>query len=278
MKKILLFFVLLIVSGCGTAISDTSENQGGVTNDKSMVLTANATNQPISNTEEAIIDGYSEKELVKLLDQLGNVRRQVVDRIEEKGWYESINEIKPSEVEFTKEIKPILTDTFTEAFVNKEVINKMEVFFCFCDAPTPLQGSLIPDVTSISSKDETSLQIDAYRPANGVNSGAKLTVDLKFEQGVWKIDQITQQFGTYEQSFQLTIEEIIAYYQYQGIDLEHMQTVQSPSSDADVFVFQEKETGEWIAIQENDWYLVRGKSLINQYYGEKEGVHFDNEV
>lgn len=208
----------------------------------------------------------SQQQLVKLLEQIGTVERDVIDTIEANGWYESIEEIEPSVEQFEKAIYPIVKDYFTEEFIAREIMDKMEAFFCFCDAPSPLVGKMHLDIHEEIRQSDDQITIVAYQPANQINSGSKFNVMLKEVDGTWKIASLEQLFGSHEESFELTVNDVIAFYNQKEMQLNYLDTRKEPASGTNVHLFEIENSGEWIAVNASNWYTIEGKQYIEQVY------------
>ncbi|MDL4839198.1 hypothetical protein [Aquibacillus rhizosphaerae] len=289
-------WTLLLLVACGSSI-ETNEAELRSNTDKSSIETDEAdlrsnTDKSSTETNEAEIRSNTDKssietdeaelksntdkskdtppkitrqELVELTDHLDEVHREVVDTIETNGWYESMDEIIPSESQFEKEVRPIVTPFFTDAFVTNTIIENMEAFFCYCDAPGPLQGTMKPDLSAEIEQSDDRVQFHAYRPANEINSGSKVMVTALWEQNQWKINSFENVFSSHEQSFKLSLEQIIEYYKTKDVEISHVDTKEIATEDV-VYIFETKKSKELIAVHSRDWFTIEGEKQIEQFY------------
>lgn len=206
------------------------------------------------------------QEIVDLTAGIDAVHNEIVSTIEEKGWYDSMDEM-PSDQQFEKAVRPIVTPYFSEAFVSNTILANKDAFFCYCDAPGPLQGSMNPDVLAgmEQSNDGSTVTFTAFRPANEINSGVKLRVEVVKEEDTWKIDSMEPQFSTHDQSFELTVDQVQAYYESKGTEITHVDTIVSSSHKENVYIFEDNE-GNKIGVDSRNWYTAEGEEWINQVF------------
>ncbi|WP_186580770.1 hypothetical protein [Aquibacillus kalidii] len=244
---------------------------------KEMAVKAASVQVSAANVEKAVPDDTKTKneqevergqttvgmeQLVKLTNNIGKVKKEIINTIEEKGWYDSG---QPSKQAFAEVVKPIAAEYFSETFITEHIVGQMDAFFCYCDAPGPLHGSMMPDVLANVNQEGDTATFQAYRPANDMYSGTKLDVTVVKEEDKWKIDQLTPLFGSHEKSFSLTSEQVKAYYEYRGIELELVKTIKEEEA---IYIFRNKHNGSMLAVQSQDYYTAEGKEWIEQLYGE----------
>ncbi|MCT2537230.1 hypothetical protein NC661_14485 [Aquibacillus koreensis] len=266
---------ILFLVGCGASLQQEQSQQ--VIHNKKQTALLEISNQPVkkvdnvteqdeivATTEEVTTVEHEKEEknqnispklLVELTDELDQVHRRVVEKIEANGWYESIDTIEPSVEEFDQAIRPIVAPYFTKAFIDREVIGKMEAFFCYCDAPGPLQGTLIPDLFADTDQKGERISYNAYRPANEMYTGAKIKVTAAKEQDSWKIDAFEMKVSSHEQSFSITLEQVLAYYQAKGVEVRHIETDQDRNGEA-IFIVETVADGKKIAVHSADWFTI----------------------
>ncbi|MRH41943.1 hypothetical protein GH741_04550 [Aquibacillus halophilus] len=221
----------------------------------------------VNNEEQTNIELDKGKEnLILLLEELGTVQRAVIDAIDENGWYQSIDEIEPTMEEFKSVVSPIVSPYFTERFIRDVVIPRMESFFCYCDAPSPLEGEMRLDVTEEINQTNQGLNIYAYRPASEINTGVKFNVHVVEEEGDWKIDGWEPILNSHESSFEIGTDEVVDYYALKGVQLELIETIEGPAYHEDVYIFKMTQSEQLLAVQSRDWYTVEGTELVELTY------------
>ncbi|WP_407271072.1 hypothetical protein [Radiobacillus sp. PE A8.2] len=268
-KLCLLVSFFLVITACGTVAESKDEKGMKIAQEHTSMSTIrliNATkNTPIKASVISVDRASSTPEdIVYLLDSLDEVQTKVVTTIEEHGWYEIIGESEPTIEEFEAIIRPILEPYFTDSFISSEIIKNVDAFFCYCDAPSPLQGAMKTDVYSHKQVDPNTITVDAYRPEDVINSGAKFKVTLIKQNNTWKINGWEQTISSYDESFQLKPEIIQAYYQVKGLQVTLIDT--KNDKDDPVYIFETKSTADWIAVDSKSWFTMAGQKVVEAYY------------
>ncbi|QDP41302.1 hypothetical protein [Radiobacillus deserti] len=262
MKKGLIALIALsiIVVGCGqTATSNPS----------------NAKKNVEANSKEENTGNISAKEMIALTGSISDRKKEIVQGIQQKGWYEKGIDFVPGVEEFQSLVQPILQDTFTQAFIEKHIVQYRETFFCECDAPGALQGSMLPSFHKpVTYEDVHQATFTAYYPANEINSGAKFHIEVTKQEGKWKINDWQFISSSYEEPFDLKAKEVKAYYEKEGnpVTLEHTLRKQDDRLNMEYAVYLFKQNNDYIAVDARNWYTVEGKERIQQFLGVQEEV------
>ncbi|WP_138419503.1 hypothetical protein [Aquibacillus sediminis] len=267
----MLLLVVFILVGCGQRLDSPStqsgEDKAGQSDIQAMQIDNNHSSKwselAASTKQQEQVDT---KEIIQLLEPIDQVRQEVVDQIEDNGWYQSVEEIEPSLQEFETVVRPIVTPYFTDRFIDEEILANMEAFFCFCDATGPMLGSMYPDVVNGFNQDENELVFEAFLPSDQINSGLKVEVTAVKAEDKWKVDRWQPLYSTHQKSFDLSVDEIKAYYQEKGMAIKHVDTITDPHSQEKVYLFEQETSDQLIAIQSRDWLIVEGSDRIEAFY------------
>ncbi|UFT98578.1 hypothetical protein KO561_15450 [Radiobacillus kanasensis] len=275
MKRIITALIVLsiITVGCGqTAISNpTNTNKSNLEEKENPV-------QEEKQESEKTSSKISASEMIALTGSISEKKKSIVQEIQERGWYEKGMDFVPEREEFHSLVEPILKDTFTPGFIEEHIIKYRETFFCECDAPGALQGSMLPDFTKrVKYVDVNNASFTAYYPANDINSGAKFDIYVTKHENKWKIKDWTFMSSSYEEPFELTIKDVQAYFEKNGtpVTLQHTLEQKDERLNKNYSIFIVKQEEEFLAVDSRNWYIIRGKETIQQWLSVREDVFKD---